>query len=502
MDPAAAVPSPKALGTEAERRIGKAVLRLVKGGAERRAIEAGEVDAILDPASGSAFLLPAAQRSLLERAHERAQAGSLAPDRQARASLDGLAAQVAVLDAAGAVLSTNRAWRNDRRSCFGGGVAEGNSFLAACDNATDPDRLDGLALAAGIRQVIAGERAQFRYEHACDLPEGRCWFAFSVTRAVGDPAAGAVVSREDITDRKRGELLLALEYTVARGLAEAGDASAALKGVIRAVCETHGWECGRYFRLDPAAAVLRFHGSWGVPTPAVERFLEKSRGVVFRLNAGLKGRVYRSGQPLWVVADAPDRGVSPAALAPESDGDGAFIFPVTADNRTIGVLAFSGCAVREPDDRMLQTVRAIGSQLGRFVQREQGLEALRRAEARFRRLTELSTDWYWEQDSAFRFIEYAGVGVLGADDVLGKKLWELPNVIADSADWVAHQAQLGERWSFCDFEFTATQADGQTRHYSISGEPVFNAAGAFTGYWGTGLDITRRKHAEIAPRAP
>ena len=38
------------------------ILRLVKSGPERRALESGEVDAVLDPATGTAMLLPDAQR--------------------------------------------------------------------------------------------------------------------------------------------------------------------------------------------------------------------------------------------------------------------------------------------------------------------------------------------------------------------------------------------------------------------------------------------------------
>lgn len=43
------------------------VLRLVKDGPERLAIETGQIDAVIDTASGSAILLPEAQRALTER---------------------------------------------------------------------------------------------------------------------------------------------------------------------------------------------------------------------------------------------------------------------------------------------------------------------------------------------------------------------------------------------------------------------------------------------------
>jgi diguanylate cyclase (GGDEF)-like protein/PAS domain S-box-containing protein len=47
-----------------------------------------------------------------------------------------------------------------------------------------------------------------------------------------------------------------------------------------------------------------------------------------------------------------------------------------------------------------------------------------------------------------------------------------------------------------DFELSRFGSDGIERHISISGDPVFDEAGAFTGYRGVGTDITARKQAE------
>ena len=617
MKPDHRLPVSSPSGTHAGRGFEKVILRLVKGGPERLAIEAGEIDAIVDPASGTAILLPEAQRALIERktrfrslvglasdwyweqdeqyrfvsragatvdgsgfgdeaiigkalwelaidnmsetdwqTHRRQlewratfrdlevrcveRAGEVRylsisgepvfdgsdrfkgyhgitrditerrltdavvrePSYFARATLDALASHVAVLDAAGTVLLANRAWRvfAGTHSGIGAGVFEGANYLAACDDAGGNERVDGVAIAAGVRQVIAGERELFRYDYVSDLPSGRCWFMLGITGVAGDTAARAVVAREDITERKRGELLLVLEYAVARSLADAGTAAAALQAVIRAVCETQGWDCGRYFRLDEAAGVLCFNESWGVPGAAVEQFLERSRGMVFRPGAGLTGRVFQSGQPLWVLDGGRTARVSSAALAPETGGEGAFVFPVMSGEKTTGVLAFSSRSICEPDDRMLQTVRSIGGQLGRFLRQQQAADALRRSEARFRRLTELSSDWYWEQDSEYRFTRFVGSGVLGAGEVLGKTRWELPNIVLGDAQWAEHKSQLAAQWSFCDFEFAAIHPDGELGYYCISGEPVYDEAGAFTGYCGTGLDITGRKRAEIALR--
>ena len=72
-------------------------------------------------------------------------------------------------------------------------------------------------------------------------------------------------------------------------------------------------------------------------------------------------------------------------------------------------------------------------------------------------------------------------------------------VLSDAA-WIQHKSELAEHWSFCDFEYAVVHDDGQSSYYHISGEPVYDEAGTFTGYHGTGIDITQHKRAEIALR--
>jgi PAS domain-containing protein len=434
---------------------------------------------------------------------ERRQAGALMqePHDCDRALLDALEAPIALLDQAGAVLTVNQAWRTlvTPYSGVGTGVAVGSNYLTVWDGACGDEQLDGKAIAAGIRQVIAGERALFRYDYACDSLADRSWCALSVTSVTGNDQACAVVSYEDITERKVAELLLRLELIVARCLGDSDTATRALQSVIRAICETQGWDCGRYFCMDQAAGVLRFAESWGIPSATVEQFLEKSRGMVFRPGAGLAGRVYQSAQPLWMLKSARGARVSSMALAPETCEQDACVFPVTMDDKVIGVLAFSGSRIREPDDRMLHALHSIGSQLGRFLLRQQAVNTLRLNEMRFRVLTDLASDWHWEQDADFRLTQVVGCSAFGTADVLGFTHWDLPLVLAD-VGWTEHKSQLAARWSFCDFEFAIVQSDGKRAYYSISGEPIYDEAGAFAGYCGTGVDITKRKRAEIELR--
>jgi PAS domain S-box-containing protein len=176
----------------------------------------------------------------------------------------------------------------------------------------------------------------------------------------------------DITERKRAEQLLGLEYTVARCLAGAENISEALRAVIRAVCETQSWECGRYLRADDAAGVLRLVEFWSVPDAAIQGFLAASQGFAYGPGVGMSGKVWQSGEPLWIADITKDARALTAIFKAESGIRGAFVLPVKAEGKTIGVFAFNSHEIHEPDAQLLAAMRAIGSQVGQFLQRKHG----------------------------------------------------------------------------------------------------------------------------------
>ena len=204
--------------------------------------------------------------------------------------------------------------------------------------------------------------------------EGRERFVSTSGRPFFD-ASGAFQgyrgSARDITARKSEEHLLKLEHSVTRTLAGAESASEGLKTVIRTLCESLGWPCGRYFYADEQAGVLRYGESWNVPDAAVERFIAESRDLTYRPGQGLSGRVWESGQPLWSIEASKDPRASGTSRRSGSVLGVALVFPVISEGKTIGVLSLSGHDVREPDERRLEAIRVIGSQIGLFLQRKQ-----------------------------------------------------------------------------------------------------------------------------------
>ena len=129
--------------------------------------------------------------------------------------------------------------------------------------------------------------------------------------------------------------------------------------------------------------------------------------------------------------------------------------------------------------------------------------SLRINEKRFRDLSALSMDWFWEQDANFRFVEMSkGLLPTGlrSSYTLGKTRRELPIMGLTEADWQAHQNLLDAHLPFKDFVYQMETQPGKIHWFSISGIPLFED-GVFLGYRGTGTDVTERITLEASIKA-
>ena len=116
---------------------------------------------------------------------------------------------------------------------------------------------------------------------------------------------------------------------------------------------------------------------------------------------------------------------------------------------------------------------------------------LRESEARYRSLTELASDWYWEQDEKGNFIKVSGPVL----EMLGIRVDALAGTGAvqvagwNQAQRERLQASIAARQPFLDFVFSRVNADGTEQRFQVSGEPMFNQSCRFIGYRGIGVEL-------------
>ena len=134
--------------------------------------------------------------------------------------------------------------------------------------------------------------------------------------------------------------------------------------------------------------------------------------------------------------------------------------------------------------------------------------AERMVEDRMRELSdfsELSSDWFWEQDADFRFTRFFGLATekLSREptDFIGKRRWDMPIHGVSAAELAQHIGVHERHEPFRNFEYLIPGADGTTQYFHISGTPVFDVQGNFTGYRGIGSNITDLRMAEHAIKA-
>lgn len=121
------------------------------------------------------------------------------------------------------------------------------------------------------------------------------------------------------------------------------------------------------------------------------------------------------------------------------------------------------------------------------------------SEQRFRDFSSSSSDWFWEMDAQLRFTYFSERSKINSGfdpvTVIGKKRNQVDISGVDPSALKAHFDQLDRHESFRDFVYSA-QPNDEVIWISISGQAVFDDTGNFTGYRGTGRNVTQQIQLE------
>jgi signal transduction histidine kinase/integral membrane sensor domain MASE1/ActR/RegA family two-component response regulator len=181
---------------------------------------------------------------------------------------------------------------------------------------------------------------------------------------------GAAMAERATRERRREA-----DYAVTQVLAEALTLAEAAPGILKAVCESLGWDVGILWTVDAPAQRLRCIAAWHMAPAQTARFEDGSRGLVFGPGVGLPGRVWSAARPYGVEDVVVDANFPRAAVALEVGLHGAVGFPILLREEVVGVIEFFSRDIRRPDKDLVQMFATVGGQVGQFMDREQSAEA-------------------------------------------------------------------------------------------------------------------------------
>jgi PAS domain S-box-containing protein len=353
-------------------------------------------------------------------------------------------------------------------------------------------------------QMEAGSRSgsmefEYRYRHPED---GLRWLSSKGGRPDEEDTRifGVVL---DITSRKQAELRSAVQHKLGRALADSADLLQAAPQILRSICEASDWDMGVLWVVDQDGGGLRCLEIWCDPEGKEVRFAAASRSHLFSHGAGLPGRVWASGEPLWIPDVRSENNLLRSEDAHAEGFHAAFGFPVLLRDRVWGVLEFFNCEIRQPDEASLQMMVSVSTQIGQYLQRVEAQDALRDSEERYRTMTETASDAILsiDEQSTILFVNSAITQVFGyrPEELIGKNL----AVLMPDFMRCMHEAGLNRyvetgqrRLNWDAAQLPGLHKDGRAIPLELSfGEYVKDGQRFFTGF---ARDITSRKQVSEA----
>ncbi len=182
---------------------------------------------------------------------------------------------------------------------------------------------------------------------------------------------GGVAAFIDITKRKSLERRLAVQYAVARALAESNGISEASLKVLQVICKETGWALGIFWCFDRDANNLYVENIWQKPGMPENELAAASRKLFPAPGEALSGSVFLSNQPLW-LSDFANQPNFPRKNAARNSGfSGVVSFPLRrGEDEVLGVMEFFSDHVQPPTPDLTDMFEAFASQIGEFMGRK------------------------------------------------------------------------------------------------------------------------------------
>ncbi|ULA68670.1 MAG: PAS domain S-box protein [Nitrospira sp.] len=187
-------------------------------------------------------------------------------------------------------------------------------------------------------------------------------------------------AKTDITERRQGETMHAVQLAVGLALEESVSLSEAAPRILRAMCELQGWTLGALWLVDTQHKTLRCNATWHQSGQPTEVFAQTYRALVLQQRMGLAGQAWRTNAAVLCqdILNEPEFPVPDTAR--QADLHGAIAFPIRAGKEILGIMEFFTYEVLRPTTSRLERISELGDMISQFMNRNDLERQLRQAQ--------------------------------------------------------------------------------------------------------------------------
>lgn len=281
------------------------------------------------------------------------------------------------------------------------------------------------------------------------------------------------------------------EQSVTRILAEAEDFRSSVGRLLQAIGGSFEWDAGYFWEAHAGLDGLVRTESW-LPLTDPGAAITDS-GVTIQRGEGAAGNAWAQEQTIWI--EKTDADACPAGWGT------AFAFPIYIDGATLGIMEFCAHERRSRDAGFIETMGAIGSQIGQFIERKRAETAMRASEAHYRTIAETASDAFLtiDHEGKILFTNQAAERIFGYSnqELIGQ---DIAVLVPDELSPLQPEALIESRPSE-EQKIPRPSVEVRGRHKSGRQIPLEISVGEFVNngrrvFTGIARDITERKRAE------
>jgi len=194
-------------------------------------------------------------------------------------------------------------------------------------------------------------------------------------------------TERDVSDKaRRIELIRNLRGAVTSCLTDTPSAESASGALLSAIGAALEWHIVELWVVDPSGETLSLSDSWHDDAVKGGVFDQGGRRLTLHPGQDIAGRAWSEGHPVAVRDITGDPEALRRGLASVIGLHGAAAFPITFEEEVTGVIALFSRRLSVLDDDVLQALDEIGHDIGVFLDRERGEQAIEESAQRLERL--------------------------------------------------------------------------------------------------------------------